>query len=327
MYVPISWLKEYVDLTLPVTDLAERITLAGLEVAGVTQVGDWWDPETLVVGQVLAVHEHPDADRLVLVDVDAGDPAPQRVVTGAPNLYQYKHASELPMLKVAFAKRGAVLVDAYSDERPRPKKKLKPAKIRGIKSEGMVCSELELGLSEEHEGIMLLAEDAPVGTPLSVYLGDQVLEVELTPDMARCLSMVGTAREVAALTQSALHLPADEADHRRRRHRRRLCGRGDRRPGPVQPLHRPDHPQRHHRPLPGVDAGSPAQVGHAPHQQHRGHHQLCHAGIGPAPPRLRLRSVGPASARIRRGQTHHHCAVGPRWGKNDNLGWSRPGSR
>ncbi|MBP8110639.1 MAG: phenylalanine--tRNA ligase subunit beta [Caldilineaceae bacterium] len=210
MYVPISWLKEYVDLTLPTPDLAERITLAGLEVAGVTQVGDWWDPETLVVGQVLAVHEHPDADRLVLVDVDAGDPAPQRVVTGAPNLYQYKHASDLPMLKVAFAKRGAVLVDAYSDERPRPKKKLKPAKIRGIKSEGMVCSELELGLSEEHEGIMLLAEDAPVGTPLSVYLGDQVLEVELTPDMARCLSMVGTAREVAALTESALHLPADE---------------------------------------------------------------------------------------------------------------------
>ena len=210
MYVPISWLKEYVDLTLPTTDLAERITLAGLEVGGIAQVGDWWDPETIVVGRVVAVHEHPDADRLVLVDVDAGDPAPMRVVTGAPNLYQYKHAPELPMLKVAFAKSGAVLVDAYSEEKPRPKKKLKPAKIRGIKSEGMVCSERELGLSEEHEGIMLLAADAPVGMPLRDYLGDQVLEVDLTPDMARCLNMAGIAREVSALTQSALHLPADE---------------------------------------------------------------------------------------------------------------------
>jgi phenylalanyl-tRNA synthetase beta chain len=159
---------------------------------------------------------HPNADRLVLVDVDFGGEAPQQVVTGAPNLFQFKGQSletegDLPILKVAFARTGAVLVDAYSEEEPRPKKALKPAKIRGVRSEGMVCSERELGLSEEHEGIMLLPENAPVGMPLRDYLGDTVVEIELTPDMARCLSMAGVAREVAALTNSSrLHLAADE---------------------------------------------------------------------------------------------------------------------
>ncbi len=152
-------------------------------------------------GQVRNVLPHPDADRLVLVDVDFGGDAIQRVVTGAPNLFQYRDVADLPVLKVAFARAGALLIDAYTDERPRPKKKLKPAKIRGVESSGMVCSERELGLSEEHEGIIVLPEDAPVGMPLRDYLGDVVLELELTPDMARCLSIIGVAREVAALIE------------------------------------------------------------------------------------------------------------------------------
>ncbi len=209
MLIPISWLKEYVDLNMPVRQLAERITLAGLEVEGIQHAGEWWDPETIVVGQVVAVRSHPNADRLVLVDVDYGAPQREQVVTGAPNLFQYKDMEKLPVLKVAFARTGAVLIDAYSDERPRPKKKLKPSKIRGIASNGMVCSERELGLSEEHEGILLLPEDAPVGKPLRDYYGDEILELGLTPDMARCLSMIGVAREVAALTNATLHLPAD----------------------------------------------------------------------------------------------------------------------
>lgn len=210
MLVPLSWLKEYVDINLPTAALAERLTLAGLEVAGIQRIGDWWDPETLVVGQVVAVLPHPNADRLVLVDVAYGSGQPQRVVTGAPNLFAFRGAESLPTLKVAFARAGAVLVDGYSDERPRPKKALKPAKIRGVESSGMVCSERELGLSDEHEGILLLPEDAPIGVPLRDYLGDEVLEIEITPDMARCLSMIGIAREVAALTGAALHLPAAE---------------------------------------------------------------------------------------------------------------------
>ena len=210
MLVPLSWLKQYVDIDAPTEALAERLTLAGLEVAGIERVGDWWNPETIVVGQVVGVSPHPNADRLVLVDVDYGGPEPQRVVTGAPNLFQYKEIDSLPTLKVAFARSGAVLIDAYSDKRPRPKKKLKPSKIRGVKSAGMVCSERELGLSEEHEGIMILPEDAPVGVPLRDYLGEEVLELDLTPDMARCLSMVGVAREVSALMDAPLHPPADE---------------------------------------------------------------------------------------------------------------------
>lgn len=214
MLIPLSWLRDYVKLNLSTKDLAERLTLAGLEVESIKRVGDWWDPETIRVGEIVAIHPHPDADRLVLVDVDYGGEQPERVVTGAPNLFQYKgssrEAGNLPVLKAPFARSGAVLIDAYSDQNPRPMKKLKPSKIRGIKSSGMVCSERELGLSEEHEGILLLPEDAPTGEPLRNYLGQEVLELELTPDMSRCLSLAGVAREVAALTSAELQLPADE---------------------------------------------------------------------------------------------------------------------
>src|SRR6266480_2457336 len=209
MLVPLSWLKEYVDLNLPTKQLAERLTLAGLEVEGIENSADWWDPELVIVGQITAVKAHPNADRLVLVDVDYGSSQTEQVITGAPNLFQYKDQQNLPVLKVAFARTGAMLIDAYSDEQPRPKKKLKPTKIRGIPSNGMVCSERELGLSEEHEGILILPEDAPVGMPLRDYLGDEVLVLSLTVDMARCLSMIGVAREVSALTNAKLHLPPD----------------------------------------------------------------------------------------------------------------------
>ena len=226
MLVPLSWLKEYVDIPLSTPELAERLTLAGLEEASLTHTGSWWEVDKIVVGQVVAVAPHPQADRLVLVDVlhqavpegrqdiaPSPDTPTQRVVTGAPNLFEFKGRSvetgDLPTLKVAFAREGSVLNDAYSDKQPRPRKKLKKASIRGIESRGMVCSELELGLSEEHEGILVLPEDAPVGLPLRDYLGDEILEIDLTPDMARCLSLCGIAREVHALTGGPLHLPQD----------------------------------------------------------------------------------------------------------------------
>jgi phenylalanyl-tRNA synthetase beta chain len=216
MLAPLSWLSEYVDINSPVEVLTERMTLAGLEVTGTAAVGDWWDADTIVVGHVIAVHPHPNADRLVLVDVEHGAAEPQRVVTGAPNLFQYRgqsvDAGDLPVLKVAFARDGAELVDAYSDARPRPKKRLKPAKIRGVESAGMVCSERELGLSEEHEGIMILPVNAPAGTPLKEYLGDVVVEIDLTPDMARDLCITGIAREISALTGAELRLPPDDCE-------------------------------------------------------------------------------------------------------------------
>jgi len=203
MHVPISWLKDYVDIILPPDVLAERLTLAGLEATHIDRVGDWWDRDKIRVGEVLSVKKHPNADKLVLATVDYGGDVPLTVVTGAPNLYPYVGV-ERPGLKVAFALAGAVLIDPYDEK--RRKKKLKPTKIRGIPSAGMVCSERELGLSDEHEGILILPDDAPVGTPLADYLGDTVIEFDITPNMARCLSMTGVAREVHAITEAPLHI-------------------------------------------------------------------------------------------------------------------------
>src|SRR5256712_13989554 len=103
MLVPISWLKEYVDLKLPTKQLADRITLAGLTVDSIEKVGDWWNPELIVVDGLVAVRSHPNAERLVLVDVVCGGSEPVQVVTGAPNLFRYKGMEHLPFLKVAFA--------------------------------------------------------------------------------------------------------------------------------------------------------------------------------------------------------------------------------
>lgn len=211
MKVPLSWLNEYVDVSdLPPLELAERLTLAGLEVAAIEFIGIApppgaealisagdsfpWDRETIRVGEVLTVEPHPNADRLVLATVDYGAEAPLTVVTGAPNVR--------PGQKVAFATTGALIRNGYSAEHELVK--LKPAKIRGVRSEGMVLSELELGLSDEHEGILELDPEAPVGVPLADWLGDVVLEIELTPNLARAYSIVGVAREVAAIYARAL---------------------------------------------------------------------------------------------------------------------------
>jgi len=212
MRVPLSWLKEYVDVTLPLSELTERLTLAGLEVAAVETIGlpgaDLpWDPERIRVGEVVEVKPHPDADRLVLAVVRYGENDYETCVTGAPNLFPYLGKGRVSV-KVAFAMEGARLWDPYA-ERPKVMK-LKKTKIRGVPSRAMVCSERELGLSDEHEGILILPDDAPVGAPLADYLGDVVLDLDLTPNLARCFSVIGVAREVAALTGQPLRLPSPE---------------------------------------------------------------------------------------------------------------------
>lgn len=207
MKVPLSWLQDYVDVRGSLEDLLERLTLAGLEVASVQRIGDWWDRERLVVGEVLEVRPHPNADRLVLADVAYGGPEVEQVVTGAPNLFPYKGAGPVS-LKVAFALEGAELYDGHKEG--FVKTRLKGTKIRGVPSRAMVCSEKELGISDEHEGIMILPDDAPVGTPLADYLGDSIIDLDLTPNLARCYNMVGVAREVAALTGAPLRYPDTE---------------------------------------------------------------------------------------------------------------------
>ncbi|MBN1955430.1 MAG: phenylalanine--tRNA ligase subunit beta [Anaerolineae bacterium] len=206
MLVPVSWLREYVEIQLPPHELAERLTLAGLDVESIKLIGLPgaelpWQPEKILVGELLAVHPHPDADRLVLAEVDYGGPEPEVVVSGPPSLLPLRGQSGLQR-KVVFALEGARLWDPYAAE---PKiKTLKATKIRGVASRAMVCSEKELGLSDEHEDIIYLPDDAPVGTPLVDYLGDAVFDIDIKGPFAHLYSIVGVARETAALLGTAL---------------------------------------------------------------------------------------------------------------------------
>jgi phenylalanyl-tRNA synthetase beta chain len=201
MQVPLSWLKEYVDITIPLPDLAERLTLAGLEVETIQYIGLpgaelTWDPERIVVGEILAVRAHPNADRLVLAEVAYGGPETEVVVTGAPSLLDYRGQGDLH-LKIAFAMEGVRLYDGHAEGLVI--RKLKKTKIRGVPSRAMVCSEKELGLSDEHVDIIYLPDDAPVGVPLAEYMGDAVLELDIKGPFGHLQSVFGSAREVAAL--------------------------------------------------------------------------------------------------------------------------------
>ncbi len=192
MKVPLNWLKDYVDITLPPAELANRLTLAGFEVKGLQVIGGSW--ENVVIGQIAAVNPHPNANRLRLATVDLGTDQ-MTVVCGAPILN--------PGDKVAFAHVGARLINPYNGQ----VEELKSAKIRGVVSSGMICSEKELGISDNHEGIMVLSVEALVGMPLSDYLGDTVLDLDITPNRPDCLSVVGIAREAAALSGQKPHIP------------------------------------------------------------------------------------------------------------------------
>jgi phenylalanyl-tRNA synthetase beta chain len=216
MKVPLNWLREYVDLNLPVAQLVERVTLAGLEVGGVRLIGvpppeglrvkaddagPVWDRDKVIVGKIVSVEPHPNADRLTLPTVTIGGGRTKTLVTGAPNVKVGDKGQN-----VVVALTGSVLYDGHADQKVL--KELKPTKIRGVPSDAMVCSYKELGISEEHEGIIVLGDDAPEpGTPLADFLGDVVLELDVLPNMARCLSLIGVAREVAALTGTSLRLP------------------------------------------------------------------------------------------------------------------------
>jgi phenylalanyl-tRNA synthetase beta chain len=231
MLVPISWLKDYVDIPadMPVEELAERLTLAGLEVGKIQYIGVpqnnvdgitvppsdhlVWDRDKLVLGKIVEVKAHPDADRLVIAVVDYGAEDLENCVTGAPNLFAYKDQGPLDVpLWSPFAKEGAEVWDGHSDE---PKRMiLKGRKLRGVYNKSMVCSEKELGISDEHEGIMLLdavqVDGHVPGEPLQDVLGDVVLDIELTPNLARSWSITGVAREAAALLGVEMRYPSTD---------------------------------------------------------------------------------------------------------------------
>lgn len=226
MKIPLSWIQDFVTVTASPEEIAYRLTFAGLEVEEIEYVG-WpmparpagarqefkasglsWDPAKIVVAQVLEVGAHPNADRLTLLRLDDGSGQEQTVLTGAPNLFPYKGQGPLAQpIKVAYAREGAVLYDGHKPGRELMT--LKRARIRGVESYSMVCSEKELGISDEHEGIIFLDADAPVGAPLADYMGDVVYTVKTNPNMARNINVLGVAREIAALTGQALRPPDD----------------------------------------------------------------------------------------------------------------------
>ncbi|MGB8338030.1 MAG: phenylalanine--tRNA ligase subunit beta [Burkholderiales bacterium] len=177
-----NWLRAFVNPSLNSEALAHALTMAGLEVEAMENVAPAFDK--IVVGLVLSTEQHPNADRLKLTQVDVGGATPLAIVCGAPNV--------VPGMKVPCALVGAEL----------PGISIKQAKVRGVESNGMLCSEKELGLSEESNGLMALPADAPIGASIRDYLdlNDKLFTLKLTPNRADCLSLNGIAREVSALT-------------------------------------------------------------------------------------------------------------------------------
>lgn len=180
------WLKEWVDTDLDIEAIGHKLTMAGLELDGLEPAAGSFDK--VVVAEILSLEKHPDADKLNVcqVSVDSTGESVSQVVCGAPNARKG--------LKTAFAMVGANL----------PEFKIKKAKLRGVESFGMLCSAKELGLDDDADGIIELPEDSPVGQDIREYLqlNDSVMELDLTPNRADCLSVSGVARDLAAITQS-----------------------------------------------------------------------------------------------------------------------------
>jgi len=195
--VSLNWLQEYVDIDVPPVDLAESLTLAGLAVEGLEEPGR--EIEKVYTGQIIKIDGHPNADKLVICQVALGGEEQTQIVTGATNV---REGQVVPV-----AVLGAKLAGGLT---------IKKAKLRGVESRGMLCSGAELGLDpdilpeDQQHGIMILPADTPIGVDVKPLLGldDVIMELELTPNRGDCMSMLGVAREVAALLQKPLKMPA-----------------------------------------------------------------------------------------------------------------------
>ena len=188
MRVPVGWLREYCDPGLSAEEIADALTMAGVKLERLHRVGVG-DPAEFVVGKVLSAEQHPDADRLSVCTVDTGAGEPSTIVCGAPNVAAGQ--------TVAVARPGAIMPDGT---------KLGEAKLRGVRSSGMILAEDEVGIGVDHDGTMVLDDSLPVGAPLSEHLPivDDVLEIEVTPNRPDAMAVYGVARDVHAVTAAPL---------------------------------------------------------------------------------------------------------------------------
>jgi phenylalanyl-tRNA synthetase beta chain len=196
MRVPLRWLRSYCDPGLPAQEVADVLTLAGLKMERLHRTGVG-DVSAFLVGRVLESERHPNADRLTVCRVDVGRDEPQTIVCGAPNVAAGQ--------TVAVALPGAVMPDGAT---------LGEAKLRGVKSSGMILAEDEVGIGEDHQGIMVLPADLPVGGPLAEHLpiADDVIEIEITPNRPDAMGVYGVARDLHAATSAPLREDPTAAD-------------------------------------------------------------------------------------------------------------------
>src|SRR5215510_10274722 len=182
MKFSVNWLREFVDLPKNPEDIAELLTRAGIEIKRIETRGA--NVANVVVSQITASSRHPNADRLSVCEVDDGSGTKRQIVCGATN---YKAGDRVPL-----ALPGAKLPNGTE---------IRKSKLRGVDSEGMLCSPIELGLGEEASGLLILSPDAKVGAPIAdLFQSDTILDVEITPNRGDLLSHFGLAREIAALT-------------------------------------------------------------------------------------------------------------------------------
>jgi phenylalanyl-tRNA synthetase beta chain len=234
MKVSLNWLKDYVEIRMDWKELSHLLTMAGLEVEGATSVGEGFDK--VVVAEILSIRRHPNADRLSLVEARTHLES-YSIVCGATNI---KVGQKIPLALV-----GARLPNGIE---------IKRSKIRGVLSEGMLCSEIELGLGQEASGIMILPPQLSLGTELAEGLGlkDAVLDISITPNRPDCLCVMGVAREIAALTRQKMRVPllslSDGGEENPSENFRRDFGSR-----PLSPLRGEDDRRSKDRSLPALD--------------------------------------------------------------------------
>ena len=190
MRISLNWLQDYVDIDCSVEELAHQMTMLGLEIESIEELGD--DVREVYVGKILAIEPHPDADKIVVCQTDVGGEAPLQICCGAKNM---KVGDKVPVAIV-----GATLPGGFEIAR---------RKMRGVESQGMMCGAGEIGLPDDVDGLMILDEEAPIGMDVKTLLGmgDVVLEIEVTPNRADWASMIGVARELSARFESELRVP------------------------------------------------------------------------------------------------------------------------